>query len=498
VIRFSRRVAGVLVLAALIVGFPAIAAETSKDAKRYQKLGQKANDHIDAGRYDKALKLVESKMAPLAPEGTLHLLFLAAIHSRSGNYDAAFAALEGMIDRGGSRADDLLTQEDLQPLRDDPRFAALQERMETEEERWGEAYRTLHTELDPAGAESFDSLDSLIGTFDARLDALEASQKLFGWREYVKKRAAILDRKLASLERLIADSEDGAAEQAALETVRAAFEYKKSMDSYGGDAGLIIERAERFLDRWPESEASPEVEFKRAVATWKAYSADDREETLSVRATAAEQILEQLVAEHAGSVEAGKAPIWRLRIAFEAAHGETTPEVGKWFETVDAMVEDDETLAAYAWFHASRPMFQLTGERAFDGTDLDGNRWTWESMRGQVVLIDFWSTSCQPCIAELPHMKSAYERYHDQGFEILGVSLDGPDRQRFEKRCTESEIVWPQIHEGARWESELAVAFHVRSIPTPILIDRDGRVVATHTEVRGDKLVDLVAQLIEE
>jgi thiol-disulfide isomerase/thioredoxin/outer membrane protein assembly factor BamD (BamD/ComL family) len=496
-IRSTRRIVPTFVLAVVIAGLTAIAAETSKDAKRYKKLANKANDHIVAGRYDKALKLVEAKMAPLAPEGTLHLLFLAAIHTRSGNNDAAFAALEDMIERGGSRVDDLLTQEDLQPLREDPRFDSLLARMETERERWIEEYRTLHHDVDPAGAESFDNLDALIGAFDERVSKLEASERLIGWREYARRRAAILDRKVASLERLIADSDDEAAERAALEAVRTAFEYKKSMDYYGGDAALIVEKAERFLDRWPASEAVAEVRLKLAVATWKAYGAVDRDETLALRAEAAEEILERLVAEHPESAEAGKAPIWSLRIAFEAAGGETTPRVGELYETVRATVEDDETLAAYAWWHAARPMYQLTGEQAFDGTDLDGNRWTWEKMRGKVVLIDFWSTSCQPCIAELPHMKEAYERYHDQGFEIVGVSLD-TNRSTFVVRCRDRGIVWPQILEGDGWESGLVRMFRVRSIPTPILIDREGRVVATRNDVRGEKLLDLVAQLINE
>ena len=360
-IRFSRRVVGALVLAALIAGFPAIAAETSRDAKRYQKLAHKANDQIDAARYDKALKIVEGKMAPLAPDGTLHLLFLAAIHAQSGNNDAAFAALEGMIERGGSRADDLLTREDLASLGDDPRFDSLLERMEAEEERWAERYRTLHSDLDPADAESFDSVDALIGAFDGRLEALEGSRTLIGWREYEKSRATILDRKLASLERFIAEAGSEAAEQAALEVVRTAFEYKKSMDFYGGDAELIIEKAERFLDGWPDSESSTEVELKIAVATWRAYSADDREETLSSRAEAATEILERLAGEHPETAEAEKARIWRLRIAFEAADGATTPEIDDLFERVEATIADNDTLAAYAWWHASQPMFQLTG-----------------------------------------------------------------------------------------------------------------------------------------
>jgi thiol-disulfide isomerase/thioredoxin len=131
----------------------------------------------------------------------------------------------------------------------------------------------------------------------------------------------------------------------------------------------------------------------------------------------------------------------------------------------------------------------------FRGEDLQGRVWDYERMQGQVVLIDFWATWCGPCIDELPYLKTAYQRHADDGFEIVGVSLDGPDRDAFRDWLDEHDVTWPQIHEGKQFDSRLAREFGVTSIPSSLLIDRSGEVVATN--LRGPRLVQAVERAVD-
>lgn len=122
--------------------------------------------------------------------------------------------------------------------------------------------------------------------------------------------------------------------------------------------------------------------------------------------------------------------------------------------------------------------------------DLSGHLWDKQAMQGKVVLIDFWATWCGPCVGELPYLKTAYERYRGQGFEILGISLDGPDRHAFRQWLETNGVTWPQVHEGQQFDSPTAVDFGVSAIPRNILLDREGKVIGTN--LRGPRLVQAV------
>lgn len=225
-----------------------------------------------------------------------------------------------------------------------------------------------------------------------------------------------------------------------------------------------------------------------------AYGDEDKQATLAARAAAASELFASLEADHPDTDEARQAVAWQMGIALEVADGHVTAEVTELYDRIKHDLEEDEAFAEYAWRQAGRAMFSIEGGRSFDGVDLDGRRWTWKAMRGQVVLIDFWATWCGPCVGELPHLREAYDAYHDRGFEIVGVSLDGPDRKRFEQECSEREIVWPQIYDGEIWETELARTFSISGIPTPVLLGREGRVAAMNEDARGEKLVEKIGE----
>jgi len=121
-----------------------------------------------------------------------------------------------------------------------------------------------------------------------------------------------------------------------------------------------------------------------------------------------------------------------------------------------------------------------------------------QAYKGKVVLLDFWATWCPPCRAEVPKVVAAYQRFHDQGFEVLGVSLDrrgqGPQLLAFAK---ESNMTWPQIYDGGYWQAALAERYGIRSIPRPILVDGDtGIILAEGSNVRGTRLAPAIEKAL--
>jgi peroxiredoxin len=117
--------------------------------------------------------------------------------------------------------------------------------------------------------------------------------------------------------------------------------------------------------------------------------------------------------------------------------------------------------------------------------DPSGKNIALSSLKGKVVLIDFWASWCGPCRKEMPNVVAAYKKYKSKGFEIYGVSLD-KDMQSWVEAIKKDGITWIQVSDLQYWNCAAAKDYNVQGIPFTVLLDKEGKVIAK--DLRGDAL----------
>jgi thiol-disulfide isomerase/thioredoxin len=136
-----------------------------------------------------------------------------------------------------------------------------------------------------------------------------------------------------------------------------------------------------------------------------------------------------------------------------------------------------------------RRMNLVGNEMPLEGVTLEGEPLDWSKYEGKVVLVDFWTTWCGPCIQEIPNIRQNYDAYHNRGFDVIGISVDR-DREALVSFMNEHEEPWVVLCDRDLAESPtgemMADRYGIFSIPTMALIGTDGKVVTMNP--RGPKL----------
>lgn len=136
------------------------------------------------------------------------------------------------------------------------------------------------------------------------------------------------------------------------------------------------------------------------------------------------------------------------------------------------------------------------GQKAIDivGLDPNGKSISLMQVKGKVTLIDFWASWCGPCRRENPNVLAIYNKFHDKGFNILGVSLDKKANE-WKEAIAQDGLIWNHVSELNEWDSKAAKSYGIQAIPQTILIDANGVIIGRNLNSNelAIKLTELLA-----
>ena len=150
-------------------------------------------------------------------------------------------------------------------------------------------------------------------------------------------------------------------------------------------------------------------------------------------------------------------------------------------------------LAASA-VNAQAPIPNITDHRLdFKIASIKGDSIRLSSLKGKVLLLDFWASWCAPCRFTNRQLVKLYNKYKDKGLEILSVSLDEKSSD-WKKAVTKDKMVWMQGIDAGGWDAGSAIKWQIDALPSSFLVNKEGNVVAINLE--KDELEEKIKELL--
>jgi len=129
----------------------------------------------------------------------------------------------------------------------------------------------------------------------------------------------------------------------------------------------------------------------------------------------------------------------------------------------------------------------------FTMNDTTGKPVTLSSLKGNILLVDFWASWCGPCRAENPNVVKAYAGFHKKGFDVLGVSFDRK-KEKWEKAIKDDKLTWTHVSDLLYWGNAAGKLYGISSIPSNVLLDKDQKIIDRN--LRGDALIAKLTELL--
>ena len=241
---------------------------------------------------------------------------------------------------------------------------------------------------------------------------------------------------------------------------------------YAGGVDRLKSMAEELAKNEKDAHLVPYVKFRYLTAEYGQSLQDPKADFAKIQSQWLDQ-LKGFVEAHPRADDSAEAML-QLAIAEEFAGNEE--EARRWYGRILQDFPSAELAkkaeGARRRLDSVGKTIQLAGKDISNGRTVDLDR-----LRGQTVLVHYWATWCEPCKQDLNVLKDLQAKYNSQNFTLVGVSLDS-DRQSLLDYLKTTRLPWPQLYEEGGLDSPLANQLGILTLPTMLLIDKDGKVVS--------------------
>jgi len=171
-------------------------------------------------------------------------------------------------------------------------------------------------------------------------------------------------------------------------------------------------------------------------------------------------------------------------------------QIRKTFESYPLLVKTSNLGKYINTFLLTKGATEIGGKAPnFVGTTPDGKKLSLTQAMGRVTIIDFWASWCRPCRMENPYMVQIYNKYHDQGLNIIGISLD-KNKESWLSAIKDDGLKWQQVSDLKFWQDPIAKAYGVTAIPQTFILDAKGVIRAKN--LRREALEKKIKALMDE